>query len=859
MVERFRLGNGLPIFVVESHASPAASVQFWVRRGSAHEPDTLAGVSHFLEHAVFKGTPSRGVGEIAREIESRGGEINAFTSFEETAFHVTVASRYLRDGLAVIADTVRNPLFDPSEMAREREVILEEIRRAHDSPMKMLGMNTWSTAYKGSSYGRPVLGFERTVSRIDHAMLRRYFEGNYHAGNGALFVVGDVDPAEVLEMARKALSGLRSGKQGRDAPEPPAARAVRPANIEREIADCYLQFGYRGPGIGAPEIPALDLACAALGQGESSRLYQRLVKETRLALDVQLGVAATRRCGLVTVTVSTSPEKLEEAVRECRATIEEGLSAGLGEREIERVKSSLEAEVVRGRETVEGHARRLGYYHAHFGDPDYEPRYLSQITAVTAAQATATLSRCLRSRPTISVVRPKGSVVDEKRLQNALSPGPRSRSRVASSDVPGSTTRLVRERVVHLVKEVDSLPLLSVRLVFPGGTRAEPEGQEGIAQLFQRTWASGTRSFSALKIAQTLEALGASLYAFSGRNTFGLSVDVLSKHWDRIEPILADILSAPAFPEHEVELERELMLRDLASERDSPGQICQLNLAEALYASHFYGRSALGTPSSVGRLDAGALRRHFQTRVARDGLVVSSVGPVKPEGWVSLVGGLLAALPENGVSLPAAPAIPMPDGVQVRTATKQPLHQSHVLVGFLGPGLHSDDRYALKLLASCLAGQGGRLFLQLRDRESLAYTVAPIAADAPDRGQFAFYIACAPEKLTRAISGIRRELDRVLDTPLKRDELDRAKRFWLGRFELDLQRFGAQAVTAALDEAYGLGHDHSERIGATIRDVTARQVQEAARTYLGPDRLAISVVHPEKIDAQEIRGAWALA
>src|SRR3954462_10451377 len=168
MVERYTLSNGIPVFIVENHASPVVSIQVWFSRGSCHETDKVAGISHFLEHALFKGTRRRKVGEVALEIESRGGEINAFTSFEETAFYTTLASRYFEDGLDIIADIMQNPLFDKDEMEKEREVIIEEIKRAHDSPYRVVSMTLWENSFPNTPYRRPVLGYEKTVRKINH-------------------------------------------------------------------------------------------------------------------------------------------------------------------------------------------------------------------------------------------------------------------------------------------------------------------------------------------------------------------------------------------------------------------------------------------------------------------------------------------------------------------------------------------------------------------------------------------------------------------------------------------------------------------------------------------------------------------
>ena len=350
MVQKYTLKNGIPLFIVESHASPVVSIQAWVTRGSIHESDKLAGISHFLEHALFKGTKRRKVGQVAADIESRGGEVNAFTSFEETAFYTTLASRYFEEGLDVIADIMQNPLFDKDEMAKEKEVILEEIKRAHDSPYKTVSMNLWQAAFPNTPFGRPVLGFEKTVQKINHITLRRYFEQNYHTGTMALFIVGDVDKDDAFELADQKFSRVRRGPKKNQLAGfiMPKASTVRVVNASRDIKECHVQLGIPAMRISDPLVPALDLLCSAIGQGESSRLYQRLVKETRLAHDAHLGLMATRHCGLASLGLAVAPENVEAALRESFAVIAKAAKEGLEPSEMERVKTSLESEVVAG-------------------------------------------------------------------------------------------------------------------------------------------------------------------------------------------------------------------------------------------------------------------------------------------------------------------------------------------------------------------------------------------------------------------------------------------------------------------------------------------------------------------------------
>jgi zinc protease len=855
MIEKYTLKNGIPVFIVENHAAPVVSIQAWVSRGSCYENEKVAGISHFLEHALFKGTKKRKVGEIALEIESRGGEVNAFTSFEETAYYTTLASRYFEDGLDVIADAIQNPSFDAEEMLREREVILEEIKRAHDSPYKMVSTNLWKTCFEGTPYGRPVLGFEETVRKIDHRTLKQYFDQHYHAGTVSLFIVGDVDKKMAFEKAKAKLSKMKRGKAAKIPNlKAPHGNKVRVVTLARDLNECHGHLAWPAPAIDDPSVPILDVLCTAFGSGESSRLYQRLVKERQVALEAHMGLMATARCGLASVSIQAAPEHLHATLTETMRLLEEAAFEGLREEEIERVKSSLEAEVVGGKETVEGYARRLGYYYIQFGDPEYEKKYLEAVLAVETSEVNKALSKLLDKKPVLSIAHPISMKADHKQLIASLS---REKRKHVPPPEPTAAIELKKNGNLRFVeKVVTNLPIVSMRLLFPGGARQEPKGKHGLSTLFQRVWSSGTPSYNSKQIAHVLESLGASLHSYSGKHTMGLSVEFLAKQWPVIKPLLTEILLCPSFPEDEFLTEKNLLLRDILSERDTPGSVCQLNFISALYGDHTYGRSSLGTQETVSKLTTEDLKNFYRDYIHQKRVVISTVGHFNREVWKDELSQLLGKLPESGKDLlPTQSARPI-EQTQVILEKKEPLFQSHIMVGFLAADFNDPQRLALKLLSSALAGQGGRLFLELRDKQSLAYTVAPMNSDTPERGMFGFYIGCSPEKMATAIWGIRKEIEKILDKPISASELDRAKKYWIGRFELEMQRFGAQAMMYGLDEIYGLGFDHSLTISEKIRAVSAVDIQKAAQKFLKLNQATLSVVHKEDVGEDAVHSAW---
>lgn len=856
MIERYTLKNGIPVFVVENPAAPVVTIQAWINRGSAYETDKVAGISHFLEHSLFKGTRKRKVGEIALEVESCGGEINAFTSFEETVYYTTLGSRFLEKGLDIICDAIQNPSFDPDEMVREREVILEEIKRAQDSPSRIVSYNLWKTLFPQSPYGRPVLGFESSVKKIDHKVLRNYFENHYHAGSTALFIVGDIRPKEVLDLCQKKLGKMKTKKNISIPKVPQYLNSSKPKIVlaEKDIKECSIQIAWPTPPLAHEDIPTLDVLCTALGQGESSPLYQHLVKDTQVALDVSMGLVATARCGMAVLGLQVVPSMFQRAIEESFQLLEKITHRGIPGADVEKVKSALESEAVASKETVEGYARRLGYYTVQFGDPSFEKKYLDALLAVQPSDCSKKLMSILTKKPVLSAVHPLGFSVDTSSLLKILSTSPK-KAPVLKEKAPEPV--LSKKSSVRFVeKHISHLPIVSVKMIFPGGSREEKPNQLGLGTLLQRVWTSGTRHFNSQQISYVLDSLGASIHSFVGRHTMGLSLEFLAKQWPSVKPLLTDILLCPTFPETEFQIEKEILLQDIRTERDMPGQLCQINFMKMLYGEHPYGRSGLGTENTVKALTPQDLKGFYQDYVHQSGVVVSTVGNFEKNRWESEISELLQQLPVNGKTASKGQTIQAPRNLSISLEKKVPLQQSHLLIGFLGPSLHDSERFALKMLHSALAGQGGRLFLELRDRQSLAYTVAPIQSESPEGGMFGVYIGCSPEKLSVAVHGIRKELEKVIESTLSTKELSRAKQYWLGRIALDMQRFSSQAMMFGLDEMYGLGFDFSLKLAEKVKSLSLEDVRSTAEKYLNLEKAVISVVHNQDMEKTFIEHAW---
>jgi zinc protease len=383
------LDNGLRVLVLEDHRSPVVSVQVWYRVGSRNELPGATGLAHFLEHMMFKGTPSHGKGEFARVIEQNGGQDNAFTSQDVTSYFVNTAAEKVDMVLGLEADRMPNLLLDPREIDSERQVVMEERRtRTEDDPDGLLSEEMNSIAFKSHPYRWPVIGWMEDIQRINPAELRAFYDRHYQPNNAILVVVGDVRTDAVLARVRQAFGAIPRG------PAPPPVTAVEPAQIdERRVvvrkAGAQLpivDLSWHVPNFRSEDAPALELLSTILSEGRASRLYRKLTYERRLALtsggDYSYFSLDPNIFWLyATPLPGQSPEALEQALL---AEIELVKAEPVPAEELERAKNQIEAGFIWRQDSVYSRASTLARFEL-LGSWRLLERYVPSIRAVTAA------------------------------------------------------------------------------------------------------------------------------------------------------------------------------------------------------------------------------------------------------------------------------------------------------------------------------------------------------------------------------------------------------------------------------------------------------------------------------------------
>jgi zinc protease len=387
------LPNGLRYVVVEDHASPVVSLQIYVRCGAVNEDDRRAGVSHFLEHMIFKGTDRLTAGQIARVVESRGGSINAATSAEMTYYYIDMPSDSFETAFDVLADSVLRPSFPPEEFEKERKVILEEI---NDNPQSDLWDAFLETVYRATPYRRQVIGTVETITAMTRDVMVRQHKDYYVAPNMVVVVVGDVKAARVKKRIEETFGPLPATQA--PAPPPlkePAPEAAELRRIARPAQQAHVALGFPGPTLDDPSQVAMDLLAAALGGGNSSPLFQILREQKRSVWGVGASFVTHAGSGAFGVFAECPPENAAALPAEVRAILAEAAERGFPKGAVERAKTAMRSQWLFSQETYHGQASQWGFYTI-LGRPELAAGYVKELDKVKEADLVALLKRYFR-------------------------------------------------------------------------------------------------------------------------------------------------------------------------------------------------------------------------------------------------------------------------------------------------------------------------------------------------------------------------------------------------------------------------------------------------------------------------------
>ena len=863
------LDNGLTVLVRESHRVPVATFWVWYRVGARNEVPGITGVSHWVEHMLFKGTPTWKAGTIFRTVNKHGGQLNGFTWLDYTAYFETLPSAAIKLGIEIESDRMKNAVFDPAEVESERTVILSERAGNENHPTFYLREEVSGAAFRAHAYGQGVIGFRSDLEQMTREDLYHHYRTYYHPGNATVVVAGDVDPAEILAEVRERFGSIEAG------PVPPVVRTVEPeqqgqrrVTVRRPAPSPTLLAAWHAPAALDPDALPMTVLDTVLsggksvgfgggGMGRSSRLYRTLVA-AGLASSAGTSFALTIDPYLfsasATLVPNARPEQVEEVVfREVARLRDEPVPAD----ELQRAIKQLRAQFAYMGESVSSQAYWVGSLAtvAPGSDPD---DFIERIEAVSAEDVQRVAQRYLTDRQsTVGWLEPLAPAAAHAMAEQAavlpvqpcfyipFDPAPPSPAEAAPQ------LNLEEEPLdngMRLVSHHDpSSEVAVIALRIPAGAAADGD-TPGIASFVGKMLTRGTANQSFAELNEELDSLGAAIGVGVGREYVDVSGKALKEDAGRLRELMADVIRRPTFPEDEVGRVREQSLTALRHLEDNAGAVADETMREIIFPEgHPYRHRSLGTEETLRAMTAGRLEQFHGTHYGPRGTIVAVAGGLERAEARRLVdaafGDWSAAREAPEVTIP--PVQPPARTVREERGLSGKT-QAEVALGLPTIPRGTPDYNALRVANLILGRLGlmGRLGESVREKQGMAYHASSSLSAGKVIGLWVAHAGVDPANIDRTIESILAEVERIRREPVTAEELADAKSYLIGSLPLGLESSDAIVDTILDLVYYDLGLDYVERIPERIQALDAEQLRAAAARYLLPERLALAVSLP---------------
>ena len=831
--QKWVLPDGLTLIVQEDRSAPVASVQAWCGTGSIYEDEKLgAGLSHILEHMLFKGTKTQSSNAIAQKIQDVGGYINAYTSFDRTVFWIDVPKDGVQAALAVLSDAMMNSTLPPEEYAKEQEVIRREFAMGLDDPDRQAGLLLFATAYQRHPYRLPVIGEIEIYNQLTQEQVMQYYKSRYVPNNLTFIVVGDVDGEKVHQQLVEFFKSYpEKSLKPVFVPEEPPQLGRREVHHEFATELTRLSLAWHIPEITNPDVPALDLLSTILGEGRSSRLYRHVREQAGLAFSVSAFSYTPGDAGLLGVDATVDPKKRDDAEKLILQIIAEVKQAGVTADELMKAKKMSLSHHLDALTTMRGQASDLGSNWLLTRNLSFSRDYLTAVQKVTLEDIRRVAARYLVDQNlTVASLNPKGSLGAKQEVSK-----------------PAAVTEIQKFELSNglrlLVREDPRLPLVSMSAVFRSGLLAETPEINGITRLTARVLLKGTKTRTAEQIANQIEAIGGSISSDAGNNSMSVSVHLMKPDLKTGVDLLGDVLLNANFPEKAVAREKEVQIAGVKQEEEQLTTVARNILRQALFTDHPYALRSNGSPESLQHLtQKDLLQFRDKYLVAKNG-VISVFGNVNAAEVKQLFERTLGTMKPGSLALTdARPPAPIAK-TEIVESNKEKA-QGVIMVGYRGVDMFDKDRYALELIDEASSDLGSRFFIRIREQMGLAYYVGASQMQGLVPGLFAFYLGTDPQKIEPVKTALLDEIRKLASEGLTQEELTRAKKKLIGQHQIAMQSNDSFGYQCALDELYGLGFDYYKKLEHDVEAVSMDEIKQVAAKYFRDQPYVLATVRP---------------
>jgi len=833
------LDNGASIIVKYIPDSPVVTIQLGVLSGLSNEGEyASSGISHFLEHLLFKGSKDKNSDEIFANIRKMGGIVNGFTAMDSAGYYITVPNENFNEALELLVSMVMEPVFSDEEMVTERNVVFKEIEFGKDDPENRLQQLLFEEAYQASPYRYPIIGYKEIFGGLQREDIENYHRSAYTPERIVLGIAGGILPEAAFAAAEKELKKYKKGVlQVHSPPAEPEQTEERLTRASMDVSRGYIAIGFHSTSLFSEDLYPMDVLGALLGEGEDSRLYRTLVKDKELLYGVSCMNATPRYPGLFIIAGSGEPEKIEEARDEIFAVIDEIKKASTDEEELTRAKNMVAAGYIKAKEKTDSVVYYMTSSLLLAGDEYFYEKYLDNIKKVTAENVRDAAIHYLRRDNSTTVI---------------LSPAnPSSGALTASepyAEAFGEEMAILKNGLKVIAKKRTRVPLISAVIAFRGGLSAENPDDNGISNITSQMLLKGTRKRDESEIVSVFERTGGEVNSFSGMNSMGISMVVLPDDIDAGLDVLADVVKDPVFPEKEIEKLKKKIIASIKEQEKDIFQSGIFRLRQLLYGGHQYAMREEGIVRSVENIRRNAVKKFYKKYFSSHETVLTIVGDIEPREAIEKVRKRFKDWSGRRDEISPGKIKPLPGPIEEELVMEK--EQALVLLGYQGLGLDDDKRYILSVVSTMLSGGGGLLFRSVREDKGLAYSVGAFDRPAVGAGYFVIYINTSDRNIDEVRNTAFATVEKIRSGEISEEEVVSSKNKLLTLYASSLETNLELAVLMSLNELYGLGFDDYKNYPEKIKNITREELIDCAKEILDPDKCAVVIIRSGIVDRE---------
>ncbi len=855
--EKFQLDNGLTVIVHEDRKAPVVAVSIWYHVGSKDEPEGKTGFAHLFEHLMFGG--SENVPEWDTPMEEAGQtDANGTTWFDRTNYFQTVPTPALDRVLFMESDRMGHLLGAVTEekLDNQRGVVQNEKRQGDNQPYGRAEYSVLAGLLpEGHPYSHSTIG---SLADLDAASLddvKEWFNEYYGAANTVLVLAGDIDAETARPLVDKYFGDIEAG------PPLTQVKANAPKLTENKyevmldrVPQPRLDRNWVAPGRTTQDAILLTLAADVLGGGKTSRLYRKLVDELQLATSASAGMQGQELLSFYSVTVNANSDAdLEVVQSEMEGVIDTFLTKGPTRDELNRSKTSLKANTIRGLEKVGGFGGKAGALaegELYAGNPAHILQQLDWMESATPQDVLRAARDVMNAGYYQLDILPyedyttKPSTVDRTAGIPAIDNSP-------ALVFPEIQEATLSNGMKVVLAERNAIPVVEISIQFDAGYAADSVegGKLGAASFTGSMLDEGTSRRSALDIAEELEGLGASLGAGSNLDTTGVSMSALKENLTPSLAVMADVLRNPAFAQEEIDKLRTRWLAAIDQEIASPVQLALRELPLEIYgADHAYGVpfTGSGTKESISSLTREDLIKFHADWLRPDNATIFVVGDATLDEITPILEGALGnwrpantPLQEKNIS-----TVALPNQAKVIIVDKPGSPQSLILAGHVAPPSNADNNVAISAMNDVIGGQfSARVNMNLREEKGWAYGAYTFFQGARGQRPWMVYAPVQTDKTKESLAELIKELNEYKTTrPATSDEIDRVvlsnTRSLPGAFETADDVLGSLVSSAR----YGRAWDYPATLTDRYQSLDADQISAAADEVIHPESLVWLIV-----------------